>query len=526
MTLITENLKTYLIENCGVAKDATDDELRKAVGEAFANGKLTAEKFGELTELPEQKKANEFNEKLNKLADGLEALTKHIVTDKSEVVEVKDEKSETKETKEPSKLATAVSNIGEGANGSEGVRVKSAAEGYETTKTAMHYPKSTEKGIPHPLAGQRTKLYARGLNFPSDLDQALSGVWAKFQIMAKTPKFAVNAAHAFEQLSDHEKSLLDYLTTKGEWDDSIDEKDRLRIGYPGGIKTLIDDATSGGLEAAPIVFDDQVIQTPLLNGELFPLVNQVPIDRGRRIEGVATLNVTGGWGGVDATAISLFDTTAYVTAFDTTIYRWEGAIRIGLDFISDTPIDFNSLITGQYGQRLLTDLDNVIATGNGTTQPEGIVNSGATAVTWSSTTSLSNYEALRFAVAKAEHDASVKGSAVFCGNETSYSRAIGIPIGASDERRVFGLGGHNPDYDGYEIMQRPYKINESLTNLQVFYAVLARYRMYRRKGFTVRTSTEGDTLIRTNTMLIVVMARYGGQLERGAAAALVTDAET
>ncbi len=520
---ITENLKTYLIENCGIAKDATDDELRKAVGEAFANGKLTAEKFGELTELPEQKKANEFNDKLSKLADGLDALTKHI-TDKGEVEEGKEEKPESKEKKEPSKLAKAVSDLGEG--GGENVRLKSATEKYDTTKTAMHYPKYTEKGNPHPLAGQRTKLYARGLDFPSDLDKALSGVWAKFQIMSVAPRIAGTAQRAWEMLSDHEKDLLDYLTTKGQWDNSTDEKDRQRIGYPGGIKTLIDDAASGGLEAAPIVFDDQVIQTPLLNGELFPLVNQVPIDRGRRIEGVATLNVTGGWGGVDDTAISLFDTTAYVTAFDTTIYRWEGAIRIGLDFISDTPIDFNALITGQYGQRLLTDLDNVIATGNGTTQPEGIVNSGATAVTWSSTTSLSNYEALRFAVAKAEHDASVKGSAVFCGNETSYSRAIGIPIGASDERRVFGLGGHNPDYDGYEIMQRAYKINESLSNLQVFYAVLARYRMYRRKGFTVRTSTEGDTLIRRNSMLIVVMARYGGQLERGAAAALVTDAES
>jgi len=85
------------------------------------------------------------------------------------------------------------------------------------------------------------------------------------------------------------------------------------------------------------------------------------------------------------------------------------------------------------------------------------------------------------------------------------------------------VGGTN-SYDGYSIMQRPYKINESLSNAQIFYAILARYRMYRRRGLTIRTSTEGDTLIRKNEMLMVAMARYGGQLERGACAAITTTA--
>jgi HK97 family phage major capsid protein len=80
------------------------------------------------------------------------------------------------------------------------------------------------------------------------------------------------------------------------------------------------------------------------------------------------------------------------------------------------------------------------------------------------------------------------------------------------------------DYDSYGWMQRPYKINESLTNAQVFYAVLGRYRMYRRRGLTVRMSTEGSTLIRANEQLIAVTSRYGGQLERGACATKTTNA--
>lgn len=67
-----------------------------------------------------------------------------------------------------------------------------------------------------------------------------------------------------------------------------------------------------------------------------------------------------------------------------------------------------------------------------------------------------------------------------------------------------------------------FAVNESMANTQAFYAILARYRMYRRRGLAIRTSTEGDTLIRNNELLIVAMARYGGQLERGACAAVST----
>jgi len=381
----------------------------------------------------------------------------------------------------------------------------------------------TEKGFAHPQAGRRVRDEATGraLDDSSDRDKAVAGAFAQFEINRSRMK---SRRLAFDQLTQHSKELLCYAMENEKWGgasdggDSADIKDRKLS--PSEQKALIDDATSGGLEAAPIVFDDQVIQTPLLHGELYPLVSTQPLDRGRRVEGVATGTVSASWGGVDDSAISLFNTASYVSAFDTTIFRWEGAIRIGLDFLSDTPIDFGQHITSQYGERLMEDLDDVIAVGNGTTQPEGVMNkTGATSVAWGGATSLGNYESTRFGVAKAEHRASVKSSAVWIGTETSYQRARAIPVGASDARRLGGM-----TYDDYSWMQRPYKINESLTNAQIAYVILARYRMYRRRGLTMRTSTEGDTLIRANEMLIVAMARYGGQLERGAVCARTTTA--
>lgn len=533
---LTELLKQWLVEHCGIVKDASDDEFRKAAGEAIASGQLSAAKFAELTAPPEAEEANEFSKKLDMIADGLQALVAQKQEEKATVAE--EEKQDVASTpvvqkaqaaKLPEQFDKAVGEMGgtpDEIDPSAEVRVKGAWERYDTTKSTLTYPEVSKSGRAHSFAGQPvTDFSERGrvLQTPSELDKAVSGVYSKFLIA--TAQRGGSKMFGYQALPEHDKELFNYAIENMEWVGSTDGGDYADINgklTPTQRKDLIDDATSGGLEAAPIVFDDQVIQTPLLHGELFPLVNIVPIDRGRRIEGVATGTVTGAWGGVDATAIALFDTTGYVTAFDTTIYRWEGAIRIGLDFLSDTPIDFGAHVTTQYGERLLEDLDDVIATGNGTTQPEGVMTkAGTTTVNFAATTSLGNYESLRFGVAKPEHRPNIRSTAVFCGTETSYQRARAIPVGAADARRIFGM-----DYSSYAIMEHAYKINESLTNAQIFYAILARYRMYRRRGLTLRTSTEGDTLIRNNELLIVAHARFGGQLERGAVAAVTTTAPT
>lgn len=541
---LTDALRKWLREHCEVKADAVDAIYEKAAGEALATEKLSLEEFKRLSKTEADTKAEAAGGTLKTLADAVTKLvevsqagakggdgaaadgeTKTPAGDKAA------DKDKTKTPHRPSMLEKMVTGVHMAGGGDEpdgdktfGVRVKEAAEQYDATKTALHYPTTTKGDRPHPLAGQRVRDYStdgHGLDDPSDRDRAVAGAYAKFAVNAARLK---SKSLAFQQLPQHDKELLCWALENEKWSGASDGGQyadiRERKLTPIEQKALIDDSTSGGLEAAPIVFDDMVIQTPLMHGELFPLVTVIPLDRGRRVEGVRTGTVTGSWGGVDDTAIDLFTTTSYVSAFDTTIFRWQGAIRIGLDFLGDTPIDFSAHVTSQYGERLLEDLDDVIATGNGTTQPEGVtVKSGTTSITFSSTTSIGNYESLRFGVAKPEHRANVAGSAVFVGNEESYQRARAIPVGSSDARRLGGM-----DYSSYSWMERPYKINESLTNLQIFYTILARYRMYRRRGLTMRTSTEGDTLIRANEMLITATARYGGQLERGACAAVTSDA--
>lgn len=534
---ITPNLRKWLVEHCDAKADATDDELRTAVGEAITNDKLSTEKLLELNKDPKTEEANEFTKKMDTIAENFGKLVE-VLTKKNDPPKEGKEPSDDSKTAppadkdgngKPSNMSKTVSQMGGTPAEPDGketnVRVKEAIERYGATKSAKTYPSHCEKsGRPHPMAGRPLKNYSeqgRPMDEPSERDMAIIGAYGK--LLCATVTHSNMRKLAFQSLSQHDKDLLRWAMDNEKWSGSIDGDiyDDIRDRKLTSIEkqALIDDALSGGLEAAPIVFDDQVISTPLLHGELFPLVNRVPIDRGRRIEGVSTGTVGSAWGGVDNTAIALFNTNNYVRAFDTTIFRWQGAIRIGLDFLSDTPVNFGQHITQQYGEVLLHDLDDVIANGLGGTQPLGVMGSLGTTPNWLGVTSLGNYEALRFGVVKEEHVANLKSTAVFCGTETSYMRARAIPVGAADARRLGGM-----DYDSYRWMERDYKVNGNLANTQVFYAILGRYRMYVRRGLTIRTSTEGETLIRANAYLMTATARYGGQMERAACSAGVTTA--
>ena len=529
---MTIALKAWLVEHKGVEKDASDDDYRKAAGEALADGSLTVTMLAELTVDKEDSKAVDLASKLDAVVNGLAKLAEAQTKALEKKVEPEPGNTAPKKKVEPENKAAPLpedfqKNVGltggDTDMGSSEPRVKNAAEMYSSTKSIMTYPDTHKSGQRHAQAGMPVmSMDGRVMEHPSDRDKAVNGVYLK--LLCATAQRNSSREAGYAALKENEKELLQYAMREYNWagatdgGDYEDIKDR-RLS-PREQKDLIDDAASGGLEAAPIVFDDDVISAPLLQGELYPLVKVVPLERGRRIEAVSIGNITMTWGGVDATPIAVFNTAAYVAAFDTTIYRIEGYVRIGKDFISDTPINFGQIFTQQYGERLLQELDDVIATGNGTTQPEGItIHAGVTAVAWGGVTSLGNYEAMRYTVPKQEHTAAVKNSIVFCGTEQSFERAKAIPVGAADARRIFGM-----DYDEYSIMNRPYKINESLANTQVFYAVLARYRMYRRRGLTIEMATGGETLTRRHEIGINATARFGGQLERAACAALTTTA--
>lgn len=544
---LTESLKKWLVAHAGVPEDASDDDFRKAAAAAMLKaesdaGYLSHEQFVELTTSDDARKATAFDAKLDAILDGQKALT-----DRVQKLETREpEPAPTKKVddppaappegdkkREPSDLEKHFAS----STGYSEVQIRQidAIERYDKSRTAMVFPERTSKNTAHPLAGQRVFEGSptgerRFLDAPSQADLAVCGAFFKFMVSAgnKTVPYQF-------KMTDHDRDLLWWALKNMNWggvihgdcssvEGSIAVKNRRLSEHE--IKALIDDSTSGGLEIAPIVFDDAVIETPFLTGEFYPLVTVVPITRGRRIEGASISQVTLTSGGADATAITLFSTASFVAAFDTTIFCCNGAIQIGLDFLSDAVPDIGAMITRQYGQALLAWLDEQIVIGDGTTEPEGIVTaSGTVSVNADNGATgpptVGDYESLLFGVGKKYKQGYPSARCVFGGTETSYMRARGIPVSTTDARRVFGM-----DHESYQLLNHPYKINDSLTNRQQFFGVMPRYRMYRRLGLTTKVSTEGDTLMRSNLMLLVARARFGGQIEDGNAFAVCTDAQS
>jgi len=542
---VTQLLKSWLVTNCEVAEDASDDDFRKAAAEAMLKtvgekGCLSHDKYLELTKDPDASKATALETKLDQIIAGQTQLGSRIDTLEQRASEPPAPKKEPEPKKEPavtkerqpSQLEKAFAQ----SSGTDiQIRQVDAVERYDSTKTAMTFPDVTDKGYRHPMAGQLVtegdkSSGVRTIDRPSQAEMAVCGAFWKFSLAAELKG---RVPHQL-RMTDHDRDLLWWGLHNLKWggvihgncssvEGSVAIKNRKLADHE--IKALLDDSTSDGLEIAPIVFDDAIIETPYLTGELYPLVTVIPVTRGRRIEGASISTVTLG-SSTEGTELSLFNTASFVAAFDTTIFVVAGAIEIGLDFISDAVPDIAGMVARQYGQVLLEWLDEQIAKGDGTTEPEGIITaSGTTSVSAANGATgpptVGDYEGLLFGVGKKYKQGYPRNRIVYCATETSYQRARAIAVGTSDARRVFGM-----DHESYTLLGHPYKIQDDLTNRQAFFGVMPRYRMYRRMGMTTKVTTEGDYLARRNLMLMVPRARFGGQIEDGSAFATITDGQS
>jgi len=294
-------------------------------------------------------------------------------------------------------------------------------------------------------------------------------------------------------------------------------------------KAVLDDATSGGSYSVPQELDEAAILVPLLYGELFPLVDlqqaktsqvdaftlaQVPI-----LSGHGSSNVEG-------TALSLTSTASLIGNFDTSIFAATAGVEWGRDWESDSVMDFGRALAENIGESFKEWLDNQIANGDGTTEPEGIFTaSGLLSVASANGTSgpytIGDMEDLAWKVSKAYRNSKGGNRNAFVSSDTGYKRVRAVPITTSDDRRLFSQDGSN--IQQYVALGYPFKIQDDISNGRVAFGNFAWYTMYRRLGMRFEMVTGGQTLALKNTQLLVMRARYGGRVRRAGAFAKMTD---
>ncbi len=524
---LTKGLKEWAVANLGLTADASDADFKKGIAESLAGigthkGKMTVKKLKELTKdgspatppAPKKKKSAPafdpklFDESVQKAVDA--AIKKAIPA-----------------TEPTFKDLSPADLFAKGTP--HNIRVVGAAERYSKVANKAFYPEFIGHGgqsqRKHALAGRPVEWEGHHLEHTSDLGKAVAGAWFKKQIAQSTS--AQNIPRGM-RMTKHDEDLLLFAVHEMEWsgvhnvrDESGDKIERQKL-TDFQRKSILDDTISGGIEAAPVVFDDALILFPLLYGELFPFVNVVNISQGRRVKGASMQNPTMTSGIAEGTAIQPFSTSGFIGAFDTAIFPMVGSVLLGLDFEEDTPIGFGSRIVTQWGMVVQQNLDKFIAIGDGVTQPLGIFNTVGYQNVNSDNgpggrLSINDLESLMFGLQK-QYRFEAGAMTAYIGNDLGYRRFRKIPVGPGDERRVQGM-----DYGSYTAIDRPYKVQNDITTGQFAYANLKRYRMYRRLGMTVRVVTEGLQLATTNQRAIVVRMRFGGQMETGNAVALMLD---
>jgi HK97 family phage major capsid protein len=405
---------------------------------------------------------------------------------------------------EGTKMTTTAQKIFSKGAGSGGVRVKRSSEQYDDTRHEATHVRTGRKVFDD--MGQEVRR-------SSQKEIAMAGALLKFS--ARRAGISVD-------WTEHDQALLSEQVESHEWASYQGEPGECKIFAPGACKAaLLDDSNSGGLEAAPIYFDEMVIVTPLLTGELFSEVQLVPISRGRRIEGATFTQPTVTWNEGDAASGTIFDSTSQIAAMDSTVFDVSCHVIVGKNFLSDSPLQIGNLLVSAIGERMAEAIETVIAKGDGTTQPQGIMGaSGTTSVSFGNVAAtVSKYLELMFAVPKQLRVG--PNNFAFGANETTYRRARSIATGVTgDTRLVYGMS-----VEDYAIFQRPFKIIPSLANNQLFAGALSRYRLYRRLGTSVEWTTQGQTLQSKNEAMLSVRQRWAGRPTIPSAFAVCSTAE-
>jgi len=326
----------------------------------------------------------------------------------------------------------------------------------------------------------------------SEQDAAQLGAWLKAAVAKETPNS--------DPLDEQTKMLINE-GARGATDD-------LRH------KAVLGDTTSGGSYTIPEKYEPILERTLLLNGELFPGVTHRTADTDEvKLQTMSNLSL--GWGTAEGSQVSLFDTDSLLATSSLTPYDLTGAIEIGRDLQRRSVNDIQSEIIGAYGDRQVTELDKVIATGqNANNQPEGIFQaSGLTSVSPDNSTSgpptVDDYLSLYFTLAK-QYRKNPGMRVVFAGTDTSYQRARSIAVSASDQRLVFGHQTNNPQ--DYSLLGTPFRVQGDIGNSNVAVVCLAKYVLYKVGPTSLQITSEGKELARKHETLIVLRNQWAGKL--------------
>lgn len=523
-------LKKWLAEaGYELAADASEKDVQAVAQKAIGDGKLTLDKYAELIATKDGAK-DKANELVKTIADSVSEANKQLIKDF--FAAMREQPHSEKPPVDPDQIdrdaQEAAKKYFEGQKGKDGstpeqvfgaaakagdpsIRVKRPSERYKNTKSTVNWAKGPSEGKPafyfEGSMGSDDSPTMKGLETLSEAEYAKLGAVFAHQIKSQL-------GLSFE-MPEHLKELAKESASEDRWVGMKGENrpySRKLSDFES--KAVLDGATSGGNEAVPEYFDFEAIRTPLLHGELFPFVQVVRVPRGSSADsyaiGTPTFVST-----ASGSAVTPFDTTGFVSAFDTTFFPATCAIEFGLDFIADAAPQFGMYVMEQINQEHLRWLDEQIAVGDGTTEPQGIFTASGNVVLPESSHTATTFTYddvlnVAFGIDKA-HRLNFGGNATrFVMSDAQYKYLMQIVTGVTgDARPIFGM-----NIKDYMLGQYPVSVQNNISEGNFALCNLRGYRMYQRQGLQFVMDETGRTSRLANTRLILARTRWGGKITK------------
>jgi hypothetical protein len=284
--------------------------------------------------------------------------------------------------------------------------------------------------------------------------------------------------------------------------------------------SFLSDATSGGENLNLTVLDSVLWSELLLTNELLQDVSvvELPAGVGPTISSaiLGPVSILKGSGAAEGSAATVFDATGAIDNADSTLAPWAAHATVGLDFLRWTPLDFMQSLRAKFSEKYQEELDTAIATGDGSAGVVGLFNSAGATIVPQQSPSPSGWDVndIESCLAYLPRQYRKAGGKIrWVSNDRTYFRIRGVPVGTSDQRRVFGM-----DHGTYQVFDYEWRVNASVENTDLGLVDLRYFRLF-RTPFGFRYTQEGDTLQRSNLGLLSARMHVAGRLVIGEAMA-------